>query len=213
VKLALLLALGGISIAHAATCVVAAPGSPLTITLNFVPPTINANGTPLTLPLTYDVYMGTVSGAETQLATGITTSPYSVSAGLAVGETYYVQMAAQDANGVSAKSNEACKSFSAPKPVITTTGLPSATVGAAYSFAPASTGGVNPQTWAATGLPPGITFGPAIPPSAFGGTPTTAGTYNVILTVTDANKNVGTVTLPLVVNPAPPPGSITITLT
>jgi hypothetical protein len=98
-------------------------------------------------------------------------------------------------------------------PLITTTALPTATQGVAYSFAPASTGGVAPETWAATGLPPGITFGPATPPSVFGGTPTTAGTYSVVLTVTDANKNVGTATLPLVVATAAPPIIVTTALT
>lgn len=50
--------------AAATACVIAAAGAPLTMTLNFVPPTLNANGTPITLPLTYDIYLGTTSGAR-----------------------------------------------------------------------------------------------------------------------------------------------------
>jgi hypothetical protein len=195
--------------ATASTCVVAAPGSPLTITLNFVPPTLNTDGTPITLPLTYDVYMGTSSGGESQLATGITASPYSISAGLAAGNTYYVQMAAQDANGVGPKTNEACKTFSAAVLVITTTALPNATKGVAYSFTAASTGGT--ATWSASGLPAGLLINSIT--GNISGTPTTAGTSSVILKVANTAGASATATLSLVVLPSPTPGSFTITLT
>jgi hypothetical protein len=207
--LALLLSLASLGVAQAATCVTAAAGSPLTITLNFVPPTTNSDGSPVTLPLTYNVYMGTTSGGETQLSTGITASPTSISAGLVGGNTYYVEMAAVDANGVSAKSNEACKTFALAPVTITTTALASGTVGEAYSFKCISTGGT--ATWAATGLPAGLTMSST--QGAISGTPTAAGTSSVKLTVTPTTGAAVSVTLPLLVNPAPPPGSITITRT
>ena len=56
----------------------------------------------------YNVYRGTVAGAEnaTPVATGITTTSY-VNTGLTTGRTYYFKVAAVSAGGTSARSNEA----------------------------------------------------------------------------------------------------------
>lgn len=199
--------------AAATACVIAAAGAPLTMTLNFVPPTLNANGTPITLPLTYDIYLGTTSGGETLLVSGLTsTSPYVINAGLVAGNTYYVEMAAVDANGIGSKNDEACKTFAAAAiaPTITTTALANAVVGTAYSFGCVSTGTPS-ATWSATGLPAGLSMNSVT--GVISGTPTAAGTASVTITATYSGSPTSK-TLPLVVTgTVSPPGTIIFTLT
>jgi fibronectin type 3 domain-containing protein len=85
-------------------------------------------------------------------------------------------------------------------PHVTTTSVPDATVGVAYSYALTQDGGTPPFTWSMSGsLPPGITFNPAT--YTLSGTPTvpapggvnfTAQLYNFTVQVTDSAGNVGT---------------------
>lgn len=65
---------------------------------------------------------------------------------------------------------------------------PAATVKKAYTFAPAVVGGKSAYKWAVTGgsLPPGLKI--AASTGKITGAPTTAGTYQLQLTVTDASK-------------------------
>jgi hypothetical protein len=95
-----------------AACVVGSPGT-LVANLNIVAPTTNADGTPLTLPLTYNIYQGTASGAEVKVSSNWTSSGV-INLGLVAGNTYYWQVSAVDANGEGARSAEMCKSFKAP---------------------------------------------------------------------------------------------------
>ncbi len=84
---------------------------------------------------------------------------------------------------------------------ITTTSLASGFVNTPYSSPVAATGGVTPYTWSATGLPAGLTIDPTT--GQLSGTPTTAGTSNVAITVTDSTPTThltATKTLPLIVN-------------
>lgn len=86
-------------------------------TLTFTPPTTNLDGTPVNGPLTYTLYEGASSGAETKAATGITASPYLVNSGIKGGTTVYFELTAVDANGnESPRSNEACKTFPVAPP-------------------------------------------------------------------------------------------------
>lgn len=66
---------------------------------------------------------------------------------------------------------------------ITTASLGNGTVGSAYSASLAATGGVPPYTWTASGLPAGLSITAA---GVISGTPTTAGTFSVSVTVTDS---------------------------
>jgi VCBS repeat-containing protein len=72
---------------------------------------------------------------------------------------------------------------------------------AGTAYAPvtfARTGGVSPFTWTLTGtLPAGMAFSSA---GVLSGTPAQTGTYNLTITVTDANGCTATVSLPLVIN-------------
>jgi hypothetical protein len=69
---------------------------------------------------------------------------------------------------------------------ITTSALPGASVGAAYSGTVAASGGTTPYSFSATGLPSGLTINSTT--GAITGTPaqTAVGTASVVVTVTDA---------------------------
>lgn len=76
----------------------------------------------------------------------------------------------------------------APAPLsITTTSLPDATVGVAYSATVEATGGTEPYAWsiASGSLPPGLTLDDAT--GVISGTPTTEGTNNFTVEVTDGS--------------------------
>jgi hypothetical protein len=66
---------------------------------------------------------------------------------------------------------------------ITTTTLPEAKVGDAYTATLVATGGKTPRTWTATGLPAGLTCSAA---GVISGTPTASGDFSVNATVTDS---------------------------
>ena len=92
-------------------------------------------------------------------------------------------------------------------PVIDPTPLFPGNVSSAYAAGVTASGGLAPFTWALSAtsgpLPAGITLGAST--TAFvliSGTPTTAGSYNFQVKVTDTNNNVATVDLALVINPA-----------
>ena len=73
----------------------------------------------------------------------------------------------------------------APPPVsVADPGAQTATTGTATRLQLSATGGTAPYTWAATGLPPGLTLDTAT--GLVTGTPTTAGTYQATLTVRDS---------------------------
>lgn len=67
---------------------------------------------------------------------------------------------------------------------------------------PVATGGVAPYTYAVSGLPAGLSFNTTS--RVISGTPTTAGTSTVTLTVTDSTDVVDTDTGSFVVSPAGP---------
>ncbi|ANZ42108.1 peptidase S8/S53 subtilisin kexin sedolisin [Lentzea guizhouensis] len=82
-------------------------------------------------------------------------------------------------------------------PSVTNPGNQTSTVGTPVSLQLSASGGTAPYTWSVTGLPAGLT---ASSSGAISGTPTTAGTYSVTATVTDAAGKTGTATFSWVVN-------------
>ena len=103
------------------TCIEGAAGVAPTATLTFTAPTVNTDGTPVATPLTYELYEGSTSGAEALVASGLSSSPVTVSTGLKAGTTAYFYIRVVDAKGnVSAPSNEVCKSFPASTPASVT---------------------------------------------------------------------------------------------
>ncbi|MDQ6739559.1 MAG: putative Ig domain-containing protein, partial [Actinomycetota bacterium] len=73
-------------------------------------------------------------------------------------------------------------------PSITTTLLPAGTVGSAYSATVSAAGGTPPYTFSATGLPAGLSINSS---GRITGTPTTAGTSPVSVTVKDSTTPTG----------------------
>jgi hypothetical protein len=76
-------------------------------------------------------------------------------------------------------------SYTVPALAVTTTSLPGATLGSAYSAALAATGGTPPYTWSVTAgsLPPGLSLSSA---GTISGTPAVAGTYPVTVQAADS---------------------------
>ena len=83
-------------------------------------------------------------------------------------------------------------------PTVTTTTLPGGIVGHAYTATLAASGGTAPYTWtlSAGTLPAGLQLSGA---GTIAGTPTAAATASITVTVTDANSQTGSATLPLTV--------------
>ena len=123
---------------------------------------------------------------------------------------YAYRVRAFNGTGISTFTNEA--------PVITpstpavlaigTADLPDATVGVAYSRTLTAVGGSPEFAWLieSGSLPPGLSLAQT---GSISGTPATAGTFNFVVKVTDANSNSATKALTLIVKSAAP---LTITL-
>lgn len=112
---------------------------------------------------------------------------------------------ASDAYGDTGTANLSI-TISYPQLTITTASLPTGYVGSAYSSTTlAASGGSNSGytwTWAAqagSSLPGGLTLSTG---GTIAGTPTTAGTYNIVFTVTDSAQNTANAPLALTVDPA-----------
>jgi hypothetical protein len=100
------------SLAAGPTCVNGTVGVAPTATITFIAPTKNTDGTAVTGALTYNLYQGTATGAETKVASAVVAgSPFTVNTGLAPSTTVYWYLTAVE-NGVeSAPTNEVCKIF------------------------------------------------------------------------------------------------------
>ncbi|OPC77094.1 hypothetical protein B4N89_41745 [Embleya scabrispora] len=85
-------------------------------------------------------------------------------------------------------------------PVITAPGNQGATAGTATTLQLSASGGTAPYTWAATGLPAGLSLDPTL--GRVSGTPTTPGTASVTVTAKDAAGAVATTSFTWTVRPA-----------
>ncbi|RDV45445.1 hypothetical protein DOE76_06315 [Leifsonia sp. ku-ls] len=118
--------------------------------------------------------------------------------------TFAVSVTVTDAEGRTDKAVVDLRVL--PQPLLVSAGTPATgTVGSAYdsTFVLAG-GGVAPYSYAATGLPDGLTIDAAT--GAVTGTPTVAGTSTVTLTVTDAEGTTGSQTTTITVR-----GALTLT--
>ncbi|HEV8146451.1 MAG TPA: Ig domain-containing protein, partial [Bryobacteraceae bacterium] len=90
----------------------------------------------------------------------------------------------------------------------TTSPLPGGTVATAYSTTFVATGGTTPYSFTASGVPLGLSLSTA---GVLSGTPTTAGNYNLQVSVTDKNSTI--VTKPYTLSIAAPVTPVVITTT
>ena len=88
-------------------------------------------------------------------------------------------------------------------PVVGAVGDQSAEAGSTVSIRVSATDAAAPLTYSARGLPSGVTIDPAT--GVISGSPATAGTYAVTVSVTDPAGNVGTAAFTLTVHPKPTP--------
>jgi hypothetical protein len=177
---------------------------PLTITTSSLSPGVVGTGynasvaaTGGTLPYTFSA-TGLPAGLTMSAAGAITGTPTANGTSTAV-------ITVTDSTNPTHMTATASLSITitAPPIVLNTSLLPGGTVGLSYGTSASASGGTPPYTFSATGLPAGLTITPG---GAIGGTPTTAGTSSVLLTVTDSTlptHQTASKTLPLVVAPAP----------
>jgi len=152
----------------------------------------------------------------TWAATGVPAGLGLSSAGVLSGTptatgAYTLSVTVTDASRTSATGSFALTVSPAPL-TITTTSLPNAIVGEAYSAGFSATGGVLPYTWSLGGLPAGLSGSSS---GAISGTPTAVAPATVTATVTDAVGTKASTSLaltvsvpPLVITTASLPGGV-----
>lgn len=122
----------------------------------------------------------TPSSVTGSSATGLT---YSIASGLVAGTTYSFQ-AVGTVSGSGSVVYGSILTFTTLL-VTSTSPLNAGVVGVNYSTTLAGTGGTGPYTWTVpSGLPGGLTLSSG---GVLSGVPTTAGTFNFTVTMTDAN--------------------------
>ncbi len=86
---------------------------------------------------------------------------------------------------------------------VASSSLPAGQVASRYSGGVRASGGTPAYTWAASGLPPGLSLNPAT--GTITGTPSTAGSYQPVFTVTDADGVSAGGAVAITIAPPPPP--------
>ncbi len=178
-------------------CVGACPATPLSITAPASLPDSALNVAYPSTTFTATGGVGPYGWSATGLPAGMTMSAAGTISGTprAAG-TFNVTVTVTD--GANFTANRAY-TFSVSAPTITTSSLPAAVAGQAYSTTIGATGGAAPYDWTASGLPAGLSIDPMS--GVLSGTPTTAGSFNVTATVTDATSTSDTRSYTLVVAP------------
>ncbi|MCD9570212.1 putative Ig domain-containing protein [Pseudomonas protegens] len=206
--------------AHAAgavNVVVTTPGGTATLTngytYNIPPPTVgpvsatvaaNSSANPITLSLSggaaSSVAVATAASHGTATASG-TSITYTPTAGYSGSDSF--TYTATNASGTSSPATVTL-TVSAPTLAITPTTLPDGIQGTTYNQTVTATGGTTPYTYAisAGSLPAGLSLNTSS--GVISGTPTVSGTFNLTVTVTDANSATGSRAYTLQMNALPP---------
>ena len=149
------------------------------------------------------------------LPPGIALSGSSLTGTPASTGTYSASFQVQDSSATPQTAGSAMMNITvnAPSPsplTITTTILPSGTVGSSYSAAVAASGGTTPYTWSATGLPPGVNLNSST--GALSGSPTTSGSYSPSFQLKDSSSPALTATSSIGISvAAAPPAQLKVT--
>jgi len=117
--------------------------------------------------------------------------------------TFSVTVQATDANGVIGTTPPLAITITARLQLTTANQLPDAMLGSAFSYTMTASGGAPPYTWAANGLPGGLSIGASS--GVIGGTPVTAGSIAFTVTVIDSVQSTASDLFHINVNPAPLP--------
>jgi Putative Ig domain len=177
--------------AASASLSISVTAAPLVITTGSVLPT-GSIGAPYSVKLAADGGLTPYSWSLTAgaLPAGLKLHATGVISGTPAGaaaSTFTVQVS--DAENPSVTRSATFSLGVAATPLqVTTTALPGATVGAAYSRSLAATGGVAPYTWSVTSgsLPGGLSLDAST--GVISGTPATPGTSTFTVTATDAEN-------------------------
>ena len=167
------------------------------------PPSTGGTG-----PFTFAVTSGSLpAGLALNPATGAITGTPS-----AIGSTTFT-ITETDADGHTASQTYTLTV--GPPPTIVTTALPTAALGTAYDQSLTTANGAGPFTWSVTSnaLPPGLSLDPTT--GAISGTPSSAGTSQFTVTVTDANHQsaahvftLDTISRPSIITATVPEGTV-----
>jgi Putative Ig domain len=150
-----------------------------------------------------------VSGS---LPSGLRLSDFASSSGLISGRPTTVQTRTFTVRVRDQAGNSATRQFTikinAPRPLVITSPsqLPAGTRGKSYAVGVFADGGTTPYKWTRTSgsLPPGLSLQSS--PGRISGTPTTTGTYNFTLRVSDARGQTAGGAFSITINaPIPPP--------
>ncbi|WP_377706327.1 putative Ig domain-containing protein [Pseudomonas protegens] len=184
-----------------------------TLQMNGLPPVANAvsatvaansSANPIILNITggaaSSVAIATAASHGTATASG-TSITYTPTAGYSGSDSF--TYTATNASGTSSPATVTL-TVSAPTLAITPTTLPDGTQGTAYNQTVTATGGTTPYTYAisAGSLPAGLSLNTSS--GVISGTPTVSGTFNLTVTVTDANSATGSRAYTLQMNALPP---------
>ena len=140
-------------------------------------------------------YTVTVSG----LPAGLSSNNGVISGTPAAAGSYAINATVTDSVGDSGSTSGVLTVKPAPVKLAVASAFPGATVGQAYSGSVAVANGTGPYTIAVSGLPSGLSNNNGV----ISGTPSTAGTYALIVSVSDSAGNTGSSTASLVVAAAP----------
>src|SRR5438094_2304213 len=200
------------------TVVNPAPGggtsNSVTFTINPPPPVITSATTASgTVGVAFSYQITATNNPTSFNATGlpggltVNTSTGLISGTPTTAGTYTVTLSATNAGGTGS-ATLTLTVVNPPPPVITSATTANGTVGVAFSYQITATN--NPTSFNATGLPAGLTVNTRT--GLISGTPTTAGTYTVTISATNAGGT-GSATLTLTIKPAPPVITSSLTAT
>ena len=142
---------------------------------------------------------GAVSGLPAGLTSSAAAGTLTISGTPTTAGTSTVSVTASDTEATPKTATTSLTiAVSAPAVSIATGSLPVGTAGAAYSATVTASGGTGAATWAASGLPGGLTISSLT--GTISGTPTASGSFSVTITATAGTT--ASVTFTLVINPA-----------
>jgi plastocyanin domain-containing protein len=206
----------GDSASQALSITISQPGTPLTVDTTSLPPgavtapyrqALGVSGG--TGPYAWSVVPGTLPPGLSLSATGTISGTPTASG------SYAFTVTVADATGATA-TKALSITVSDPQLMITTTSLPSGTVGTSYSQAVDVDGVFPPFVWSVVSgsLPPGLSLPTATAGNGtISGTPTTAGTYSFTVQVTDVIGDMSDQALSITIGqPAVPLAVTTVSL-